>query len=72
MQFIFTSNAKKTLSKLDRQMVQRIIKKIRTWSDSQDPFKYAVKIESYDLYRFRIGDYRIVASYDKENERFKV
>lgn len=72
MKFIFTTNAEKTLSKLEKTIIQRIFKKIDFWAASEKPLEYAKKLEGHNLFRFRVGDFRIIASHDKKNDQIKV
>lgn len=73
MKFIFTTNAKKTLAKLEYQTIQRIFKKIDFWIASGKPLNYAKKIEGHEnLFRFRVGDFRILTSSEKEVGQIRV
>lgn len=54
-----TSTAQKNLKKIDRQILTRVLSKIK--SLEEDPFPNGVKkLVSNDGYRIRVGDYRIV------------
>ena len=57
---VYTRRAQKDLRKLDKAARNRIGKTILQYQ--RVPFKYAEKLADYKLgmYRFRIGDYRIV------------
>jgi len=61
---LITDTAKKQLAKIDRQTAKRIDKKLR--EISHDPFLYVSKLASLDLYKLRVGDYRILMSIQKD------
>ena len=58
----FTKYADRQLQKLPLEVQRRIIKKIKYYIDTGNPIHYAdsVKGEQQKVYRFRIGDYRII------------
>lgn len=53
-----TDSAKKQLAKLDRQTAKRIAKKL--YEISTDPFLYVSKLVGQDLYKLRVGNYRVL------------
>ena len=53
-----TDTAKKQLAKLDGQIAKRIAKKLHEISD--DPFPYVSKLIGVELYKLRVGDYRVL------------
>jgi mRNA interferase RelE/StbE len=53
-----TDSAKKQLARLDRQAAKRITKKLH--EVSIDPFLYVSRLVSQDLYKFLVGDYRVL------------
>ena len=57
---IYSDTATKDIKELDRQNQERIIQKIRWFSERTYPVAFATKLASpfAHLYRFRIGDYR--------------
>lgn len=57
MQFYITLKAEIQLSKLPRGDQERIQKKLRFYSNQNDPLVFA-KFISEKKYRFRIGNYR--------------
>jgi len=59
-----TDTAKKQLAKIDRQTAKRIDKKLR--EISHEPFLYVSKLSSLDLYKLRVGDYRVLMSIQKD------
>ncbi|MBI4692010.1 MAG: type II toxin-antitoxin system RelE/ParE family toxin [Candidatus Terrybacteria bacterium] len=67
--YSFTKYADQELQKLPLETQKRIIKKIRFYIESGDPFYFAKSItdSKEKVYRFRIGDYRIFFDY-KNNQ----
>ena len=59
-----TDTAKKQLSKLDRQTAKRIDKKLREISN--DPFLYVSRLVGQDLYKLRVGDYRVLMTIQQD------
>ncbi|TLX89806.1 MAG: type II toxin-antitoxin system RelE/ParE family toxin [Thaumarchaeota archaeon] len=59
-----TDTAKKQLAKIDRQTAKRIDKKLR--EISHEPFLYVSKLSSLDLYKLRVGDYRVLMNIQKD------
>jgi len=51
------------LKKLDKTIAERIIDKVE--KISENPFNYVKKLREFDLFRLRIGDYRIIMSIEK-------
>lgn len=51
------------LNRLDKKTIERIVKKLE--SIAKDPFKSVKKLAGFDLYRLRIGDYRIIMSIER-------
>ncbi len=56
--WIFTARAKKDLKRLDPPTARRILDKVQAWSAVENP--PLEKLEKYDLYKLRVGDYRLV------------
>ena len=59
----WTETSLKQLEKLDKTTAKRIVEK--TESISKDPFRFVKKLTGFDLYRLRVGDYRIIMSIEK-------
>lgn len=58
---IFTDDAKKDLRRLEKQIISRIFEKVKTLTSSKPDNLNIKKLKSKnDLYRLRMGDYRIV------------
>jgi mRNA interferase RelE/StbE len=53
-----TDTAKKQMAKLDKQIAKRITKKLHDLSI--DPFLYVSRLLDQDLYKLRVGDYRVL------------
>ena len=60
---LITETAKKQLSKIDRQSATRIDEKLR--EISHDPFLYITRLAGLELYKLRVGDYRVLMSIQK-------
>ena len=69
---IYSKKAFKDLKRLNRQIAQKIIKKIKSYTESNNPLKYAKKLNPPfdDLYRFKIGDYRVIFETDSKGKIF--
>lgn len=65
----FTKYADQQLSKLPTEIQERIIKKIRFYLRAPDPLDFAKFIrrrKEISIYRFRIGDWRVIFEWGKE------
>jgi mRNA interferase RelE/StbE len=60
----WTDTSLKQLEKLTKDMTKRIIEKVE--SVSKDPFMFVKKLKGFDLYRLRVGDYRVIMSIEKK------
>ena len=62
MEIIYLPKAVKEFKKLPKNIQKRIAKKMRFYSSSKNPLKYAKQLTFYELgeFRFRIGDYRVI------------
>jgi mRNA interferase RelE/StbE len=69
---IYTKKAKKDLKKLDKKDSFNIASKIEFYSKQKNPLKYAkkLKLPLDDLYRFKVGDYRVVFETDSKGKIF--
>ena len=54
--------AQKDLRSLDRSIAKRIVLKVQTYSEAEDPFAEAKSLsgELHGLFRYRVGDYRVI------------
>ena len=59
-----TNTAKKQLVKIDRETVKRIDKKLR--EISHDPFLYVTRLAGLEIYKLRVGDYRVLMSIQRD------
>lgn len=71
---VYTEIAQKDLLRLDRPLVQRILRKVKEFSDLQNPLIKAKKLKGFeiDTFRFRVGDYRVIFRLDKETHKLVV
>jgi mRNA-degrading endonuclease RelE of RelBE toxin-antitoxin system len=60
MKFIFTSSAEEQFDSLSFLNRRRIATKLRFFASQSDPLKFAESLTGSSLYRFRIGDYRVI------------
>ena len=60
--YSFTKYADKQLRKFPISIQRRIIKKVEFYLNADDPLHFADSIKGSDdkIYRFRIGDYRVI------------
>ena len=61
---LVTDTAKKQLAKIDKQAAKRIDKKLR--EISHDPFLQVSRLAGLELYKVRVGDYRVLMSIQKD------
>ena len=59
----WTEIASKQFGKLDKITQKRIINKLE--SIREDPFLYVTRLVGFNLYKIRVGDYRIISSIEK-------
>jgi mRNA interferase RelE/StbE len=52
------------LKKLDKATAKRIIDKVE--KISKNPFKFVKKLKEFDLFRLRVGDYRVIMNVEKK------
>jgi len=62
----WTSKAKKSLEKIERNITTRIITKVEFIK--KDPLFYLKKLVDKEIWRLRVGDYRILIDIDFENK----
>lgn len=65
---VYTNKAIKSLKKIDVKFSRQIVVKIAFYSEQKNPIGKAKKLNPpFDnLYRFRVGDYRIIFDIDKK------
>lgn len=59
----WTDVSLKQLQKLAKDVSKRIIEKVE--SVSENPFMFVKKLTGFNLYRLRVGDYRVIMSIEK-------
>ncbi|MDE1767032.1 MAG: type II toxin-antitoxin system RelE/ParE family toxin [Thaumarchaeota archaeon] len=59
-----TETAKKQLSKIDKQIARRIDGKLL--EIASDPFLHVTRLAGLELYKMRVGDYRVLMSIQKD------
>ena len=60
---LWSETFKVQLKKFDKPLAKRIIDKVE--SITKDPFKSVKRLKGTDLYRLRIGDYRVIMSIER-------
>jgi mRNA interferase RelE/StbE len=60
----WTESSFKKLQKLDRQIQERIVKKLDE-AAATDPFVISKKLSGVNLYSIRVGDYRVIVSIER-------
>ncbi len=53
----------KQLKKLNKNTARRIIDKVE--ATASNPFKFVKKLKGFNLYRLRVGDYRVIMSIER-------
>lgn len=51
------------MEKLSKDVAKRIINKVE--SIREDPFKFVIKLRRFNLYKLRVGGYRVIMSIDR-------
>jgi mRNA interferase RelE/StbE len=62
---ILTPSAKRDLKKLSSDIQEKIIEALKEIRN--DPFEHVKKLQGVDLYSLRVGEYRVVMSFDGNN-----
>ena len=60
---LWSETFKVQLKKFDKPLAKRIIDKVE--SITKDPFKSVKRLKGTDLYRLRVGDYRVIMSIER-------
>jgi len=68
--FQLSKKAKDDLWMLEKDIQKRILKKLKFYISSETPLKNAKKLKPPfdDLFRFRIGDYRVIFEIDNKGK----
>lgn len=56
----WTETSLRQMKKLDRKIAGQIIKSVE--SIKENPFQFVKKLKGFNLYRLRVGDYRVIMS----------
>jgi len=66
---VYSENAVKDLRRLDRKVAERIIKKVKSFSEKKDLSSSSKALKGLEgKFRFRIGDYRAIFTIDRSGE----
>jgi mRNA interferase RelE/StbE len=68
----YTKTALKDLKKVARADLERIVAKIESLADEPRPQGVQKLVGADDLYRIRLGDYRIIYSIDDSSRRVTI
>lgn len=60
MRVEYRETAVEQLSKLPFNTRKRIVEKIEFYAVQEKPLSFAKRLSGYDVYRFRVGDYRVL------------
>ncbi len=55
---VWSEASLKQLGKLEKTIIDRITRKVQT--AAKNPFLFVQKLQGLDLYRLRVGDYRVI------------
>lgn len=68
MKVIYSKDAEKDLCALDPSVAKKVIKKVKDFTDQDNPLLFAKPLTANlsGLYRFRVGDYRVIFSIEKD------
>lgn len=66
MRFVMLADARDDLGRLPENIKRRIAEKLRMLADMDDPLRLAKHLAGFDIYRFRVGDYRIIGEVSKD------
>lgn len=67
-QFQFSPNGERNFTNLPKSLQKRILKKLEYFKNLENPLFLAKKLEGMnELYRFRVGDYRIIVKLKGKN-----
>lgn len=61
MRVVYKEEALEQLERLPHDFKQRITDKIDFFASQANPLAFAKPLRGYDAYRFRIGNYRVIA-----------
>jgi mRNA-degrading endonuclease RelE of RelBE toxin-antitoxin system len=61
----YTDTARQQLKELKRHFQKRILDKVALHASQPNPLEFAEPLTGYDMYRFRVGDYRAAFQIDQ-------
>jgi mRNA interferase RelE/StbE len=67
---VFAASADKDLSKLPKEIAQKIFKKCQ--KTKSDPMRFWEKVTDGEEYKLRVGDYRAIADINFEQRKIEV
>lgn len=68
-----TPNAEADLARLDKNIAQRVLKKLRWMAENFEAIKHeALTGEWEDVFKLRVGDYRVLYTFDSAQQRIVV
>jgi mRNA interferase RelE/StbE len=71
--FLYTNKAQKDLARLDRSVYKKIKTKLDFFEQTNLPLEFAKKLQGEtDIWRFRIGDYRVVFRVDPKTNNLVI
>lgn len=59
---IWHPKARKSMKRLERSLASRIFKKVDELRE--DPFRFVERLHGYDVYKLRVGPYRVLRDID--------
>lgn len=60
----WTETSLRNLKGLTKDVTRRIIEKVE--SISKEPFMFVTKLKGFDLYKLRVGDYRVIMNIERK------
>ena len=67
---VFSSEARKRVKALDPNHFDFVLQKIFDITD--DPYRYLDRLKGMNLWKLRVGDYRVIASIDIKNKKIVI
>jgi len=67
---VWTRESKESLNRLERDDAIRILRKVEF--SKSNPYYFAKKLAGKDVWRIRVGDFRVLVDIDHANEKIYV
>ena len=68
-QFQFSDKAENSFALFSRDLQARILKKLTFFENSENPLRFAKKLQNFEnVFRFHIGDYRVLVKPKNKRE----